>query len=115
MPGNAQRKFLLYLIDYIIKEKFGFESIEEYSQALDANIDDDLDALNYQKAISLKSLALVVANKDETVKTEHQKNWVKAFNPEPLYDFDSSHFWSIVKTWWFHEDKISEFFLEQVK
>jgi hypothetical protein len=97
------------------KEKFGFESIEEYSQALDANIDDDLDALNFQKAISQKRLALVVANKDETVKTEHQKNWVKAFNPEPLYDFDSSHFWSIVKTWWFHEDKISEFFLEQVK
>ena len=91
-------------------KEMGFKSIAEYAQAINNTVPKELDALNYSEAIKSKKLNLVVSTKDTTVLSKHQENFVEAFEPEEVYEFDSNHAWTIIKTWWFHEDKIINFF-----
>ncbi len=93
-------------------QKFGYSSVEEYEKALSSAIPKELDALTYAETIAEKPLALVVSDDDQTVSTQFQLNWEQAFEPDETYRFESSHFWTIVKTWWFHEEKIKNFFLK---
>ncbi len=96
-------------------QKFGYSSVLEYERALKAAIPKDLDALTYSETIVEKPLALVISDDDQTVATQYQLNWEQAFEPDETYRFESSHFWTIVKTWWFHEEKIKDFFVNAAR
>ena len=54
----------------------------------------------------------MISTGDTTVPYETQKNLVEFFRPRTVLTFSSSHFWTVVRTWWSHTDEVVKFFDE---
>lgn len=87
---------------------YGFKNEEEYLAALDKvlPLDPFKNKIDYQQ----KSLGMIIATKDTTVPTEFQERLRQLWGTKVVYDFSSSHFMSILKSWYYHSEDIVKFF-----
>jgi hypothetical protein len=108
---SSQRELALYRNKR--KTEFGFQSTDEYQSALAQAIPQDLEPLYYQDTLRNKSIGFILAKSDDTVPTHLQQQVVDQLNPLTLLKINASHFWAIVKSWWFYEDVIVDFFVSE--
>jgi hypothetical protein len=108
---SSQRELALYRHKRMTQ--FGFQNTAEYQVALAQAIPQDLEPLYYQEILKNKSIGFILAQSDDTVPTHLQQKLVKQVNPLTLLEINASHFWAIVKSWWFYEDVIVDFFINE--
>lgn len=89
-------------------QRYGFKSDTEYIAALDKVF--LLDPTKQGDLYKKKDIGMVVAEDDTTVPYSNQLKLQTFFNPKKTYTLNSSHFWGIVKTWYFHSQEVLDFF-----
>ncbi len=90
------------------REMYGFKNREEYYTALHKEI--VLEPLRMKEALAGKNLALVISKEDTTVPGKFQLQLLDLWQPKDVLYLENDHFWTIVKTWFFHEDFVTGFF-----
>lgn len=90
-------------------EKFGFKNDEEYLSALDKVFPQD--PFKTAPLFKGKALGMSISSIDTTVPARFQQAQVELWKPQTLYARESSHFSTIVKTWWNNEEDIVQFFI----
>lgn len=89
-------------------ELFGFESEEEYEQALRPYI--PYEVLDMEIVREGRDIGMVVSTNDVTVPTENQKSLKNKWNPDVIFTSSWNHVNTVVKTWMLNSDEILEFF-----
>jgi hypothetical protein len=95
------------------KKRFGFKNDEDYLAALKKAF--LLEPMAQGSVYKRKDIGMVQAEKDETVPYALQLKLQTFFNPKKSFTLPSSHFWAIVKTWFFHTSEVVEFFNSSAK
>lgn len=90
------------------KEMFGFKTDLEYLNALDKAI--LLEPTRQGDLYKKKDYGMVLATQDTTVPAATQFKLKEFFRPRVTIEYDSSHFWAIVKSWMFANGDILDFF-----
>lgn len=101
-------------MDDLKKERFqkmGFPNDEAYLQALSAEF--HIDPTELPMKFQAKKLGMVLITKDNTVPVKTQKQLQELWNPELLIEINTGHFWGIVRSWLFHQDKIEDFLVPE--
>lgn len=94
-------------------QKYGFNSDQEYLAALQKVF--FLEPMKLGELYKIKDIGMVLAENDTTVPYSSQLDLQKFFSPKTTYTLPSSHFWAIVKTWFFHSKEVFEFFEDSAK
>ncbi len=89
-------------------EMFGFKTRDDYYHELKKHI--ELDPLNYVANFPRKKISMVIADNDTTVPGNYQRLLQKISKPARILEMNDNHFWSIVKTWLFHDDFVVKSF-----
>lgn len=89
-------------------EKYGFKNEDEYLQRLRKEF--HLEPMELGEKYKNKTLGMVVGDEDTTVPTNTQRQLQKFWNPKTTIVYQSSHFWTIVKTWLFESKAVFKFF-----
>lgn len=95
--------------------EFGFNNNQEYAQALAKKIGPSLEPFSYQEALRNKPMGFILAQSDDTVPSPLQQNVIDRLEPQKVLNINAGHFWTIIKAWWFYENVIVDFFLEQAE
>jgi hypothetical protein len=90
------------------EKRFGFKNDEQYLTALKKAF--FLEPMSQGNMYKRKDIGMVLADKDQTVPYALQLKLQAFFNPKKSITLPSSHFWAIVKTWFFHTPEVVEFF-----
>jgi hypothetical protein len=93
------------------KQRFeihGFKDDQEYIEALTPHL--PLEPLQLPTPPKHKQLGMVIARADTTVPTQTQRVLEQLWMPRVVVEVSGNHFFSILKTWFFHRRKIVEFF-----
>ncbi len=87
---------------------YKFTNDSEYQKALDDIF--KLEPLKLEPLFKGKKLGMVLAKSDDKVPTSTQEQLRELWSPSLLIEYDGGHFSTIIKTWFFEDDKILEFF-----
>ncbi len=90
--------------------KYGFSNDEEYLSGLSKTF--ALEPMAQGNRLEKQDFGMVVAENDTTVPTAMQYRLRDFWKPRKLISLSSTHFWAIVKTWFFYDDEIISFFDE---
>jgi len=90
-------------------KKYGFKNDSEYLAALDKEY--PLDPFKTPPLFKNKTLGMIYSSTDTTVPAATQIKLKELWQPQTVYEFSNSHFWTIVKSWMFHQNDIVEFFI----
>ncbi|MBC7466462.1 MAG: hypothetical protein H7256_10765 [Bdellovibrio sp.] len=94
-------------------KRYGFNSDQEYLMALQKVF--LLEPMKLGDLYKSKDIGMVLAENDTTVPYSSQLDLQMFFNPKATYTLPSSHFWAIVKTWFFHSKEVFDFFENSAK
>ncbi|MBC7419771.1 MAG: hypothetical protein H7328_03495 [Bdellovibrio sp.] len=94
------------------KERYQFKTDEEYRLALDKAF--QLEPMKLGNQYQNKALGMAIALEDETVPTMTQVQLKNFWKPTKVVNYTSGHFWGIIKTWWYDEDIVYDFFEEHL-
>jgi hypothetical protein len=89
-------------------EMLGFKNDQEYIHALKPYI--PYEPLTMPKPNSHQILGMAIASKDTVVPIRNQNLLRKFWSPKTVIEVSGNHKYSIIKTWFFHRQKIVEFF-----
>ncbi len=90
------------------KIKYGFKNDEENIIAIDHAF--QLEPTRLAQIFKNKDLGMVMALDDSTVPTKTQNQLRNLWQPKVVINHSSSHFWGIIKAWWFNAEEIQNFF-----
>lgn len=93
------------------KKKFGYKTDEDYLAALKKNF--KFEPTQLGKSFRKKKLGMVVATNDETVPTTNQNKLRQFWKPSKVIEMSNNHFLTIIKSWWYKEDEVLQFFSAQ--
>ncbi len=90
--------------------KYGYSNDEEYLSGLSKTfaLEPMAQGIRHEK----QDFGMVVAENDTTVPTAMQYRLRDFWKPRKVIILSSTHFWAIVKTWFFYDDDIISFFDE---
>jgi hypothetical protein len=94
-------------------QHFGFESVEDYGEALAATF--EWEPLDFLDAARSKPRGMILVEGDDTVPTAYQRRLQAAWQPQPAIVVGgfpvAAHPVGIFRAWWSHRDEILDFFL----
>lgn len=88
--------------------RYQYLSEDEYLRALTRNF--TLDPTLLGSGFKNKTLGMAMTTEDETVPYKNQKKLAELWDPSLVLTYKNGHFWGIIKSWWFSDDRILAFF-----
>lgn len=91
---------------------YGFKTRDDYLNSLRPMI--KLDPILMPTRYLDKRSGMVISTGDQTVPSKNQMLLKNILKPKKTIEFESDHFWSIVKAWLFYRKDITQFFSENL-